>query len=327
MARAALVTGGTGFIGAHLARALVADGARVTLMDNGFRSTRDATIDELVRSGSVETVDCDLTRAADVARVSGQFDEVYHLAAIVGVRYADERPAEVLRTNVLATINLVDWLPRSGAKRVLLASTSEVYAATVDRGLAPVPTSEDVLLSIGDGTIPRYSYGLSKMVSEMLVREAARRDGYEQTIVRFHNVYGPRMGYEHVVPQVLERIARRETPFVVFGARQRRAFCYVDDAVASTLALMRSPNAAGQLVNVGNDQEETAIRDLVDMLFEITGYHAETQERPAPAGSVDRRCPDLSRLRELVGEQHYTPLHEGLAATAAWYREHARAVV
>jgi UDP-glucose 4-epimerase/UDP-glucuronate decarboxylase len=324
MARAALITGGTGFIGAHLARTLVAEGVRVTLVDNGFRSRRDAAIEEILRLGQAEVIDCDLTRAEEFAKVGGPYDEVYHLAAIVGVRYANERPAEVLRANVLATINLVDWLPASGLKRVLLASTSEVYAATVDRGLAPVPTPEDVLLSVGDGSVPRYSYGLSKIVSEMLVRESARRDGYEQTTVRFHNIYGPRMGYEHVVPQVLERIARREAPFAVYGARQKRAFCYVDDAVTSVLDLMRSPRAAGRLVNVGNDQEEIEIRDLVRLLFEITGYNAEVEERPAPQGSVDRRCPDLSLLRDLIGDRRPTPLRQGLATTAAWYRDHAR---
>lgn len=324
MTRAVLVTGGTGFIGAHLAQALLADGAAVTIVDNGFRSSNDAAIDDLAHLGPLQIVNCDLTRAEEVARLAGPFDEVYHLAAIVGVRYANERPYEVLRTNILATINLLDWLRTKAPRRLLLASTSEVYAATVDRGLAPVPTSEDVLLSIGDGRVRRYSYGLSKIVSEVLVRESARRDGYEQTIVRFHNVYGPRMGYEHVVPQVLERIARREAPFTVYGAGQSRAFCYVDDAVANVLALVRSPGAAGQLVNVGNDREEIQIRHLVRLLFDVTGYNATVEERPAPEGSVERRCPDLTLLRQLVGEQRFTPLRGGLAATAAWYRENAR---
>lgn len=324
MSRRALITGGTGFIGAHLARALVSEGTTVTLADNGFRSARDDTIDALLRAGGADYVEADLTRPGDLGKLRGPYDEIYHLAAIVGVRYASERPADVLRTNVLITINLLDWVRANGVGRLFLASTSEVYAATVDRGLAPVPTPESVLVSFGDGSIARYSYGLSKIVSEMLVRESARRDGYEQLTVRFHNVFGPRMGYEHVIPQLLERILRREAPFRLFGARQRRAFCYVDDAVASVLALMRSPSAAGHVVNVGNDHDETVIRDLAGMLFAITGYDAAIEEHPAPEGSVERRCPDLTLLRQLIGEPRFTPLRAALATTAAWYRDHAR---
>src|SRR5262249_14611432 len=160
------------------------------------------------------------------------------LAAIVGVRYANEIPARVLRTNLLLTINVLDAMRSLGARRLLFTSTSEVYAATVERGLAPVPTPEDVLLSVGDGLTDPFSYGLSKIAGEMLVRQCAVRDGYEQVTVRFHNVYGPRMGHDHVIPEVLDRIRAREDPFRVYGADQKRAFCYVDDAVEAILALM-----------------------------------------------------------------------------------------
>jgi UDP-glucose 4-epimerase/UDP-glucuronate decarboxylase len=129
------------------------------------------------------------------------------------------------------------------------------------------------------------------------------------------------MGAEHVIPELCLRAQRREDPFRLFGADQRRAFCHVDDAVEAIRLLVRMPEAWGSIVNVGNDTEETRIADLARLVLRVAGFTPTLDTRPAPAGSVDRRCPDLTRLRALTGYAPKVDLEAGVRQTFAWYRE------
>ena len=241
------------------------------------------------------------------------------LAAVVGVRNVERDPSRVMRTNTLALLHLLDWLPGQG-ETLFLASTSETYAGSVARGLAPVPTAEDVPLLIEDVAAPRAAYAISKLAGEAAVLHAARARGLRCVIGRFHNVYGPRMGADHVIPELSLRAIRREDPFRVYGAGQRRAFCHVGDAVEATLRLMSADGALGRIVNIGNDTEETLIEDLLALVLRCAGHRPAIERVPAPAGSVDRRCPDLTRLRALTGFAPKVSLETGVAETFAWYR-------
>jgi UDP-glucuronate decarboxylase len=314
-----LILGGAGFIGYHLAARLAAEGHALTLVDDFSRGQRDAEIEALCARPEVTLVQADLTRADALRELPARWDFVYMLAAVVGVRNVETDPARVIRTNTLAVMHLLDWLaPDSGM--LFFASTSETYAGGVLAGTVPVPTPEDVPLSIPDVAAPRFAYAASKILGEAAVIHTARARGLHAVIGRFHNVYGPRMGADHVIPELSLRALRREDPFRVYGTDQRRAFCHVSDAVEAMLRLVPTPAASGQIVNIGNDGEETRIEDLASLVLREAGFEPRLERVAAPAGSVARRCPDIGRLRELTGFVPKVSLDAGVRETFAWYR-------
>jgi UDP-glucose 4-epimerase/UDP-glucuronate decarboxylase len=246
------------------------------------------------------------------------WDQVYMLAAVVGVRNVEKNPGRVIRTNTLSLLNVLDWL--EPGTRLFFASTSEVYAGGVDAGLVPVPTPETVPLVVADVTAPRFTYGISKLLGEAAVTHIASAKLVPYVIGRFHNIYGPRMGADHVIPELLLRALNREDPFTVYGTEQTRAFCYVEDAVEAMERLMATEAAAGEIVHIGNDTEETNIKDLAELVLRVVDFHPAVQAMPAPPGSVARRCPDLTRLRDLTGYKPRVSLDEGVRWTFDWYR-------
>lgn len=311
-----LILGGAGFIGLHLTRRLLAEGHAVTIVDD-FSRGRD---DPELASVDAEVLHADLTAPSCYRDIPHGWDQIYMLAAVVGVRNVDKDPARAIRINTLALLNTLDWM-RPG-ERLFFASTSEVYADGVGAGIVPVPTPETVPLMVRDISAPRFAYGTSKMLGEAAVIHTARAKGLPYVIGRFHNVYGPRMGAAHVIPEVALRALRREDPFTMFGADQSRAFCHVDDAVDAVHRLMTEEAAEGQIVHIGNDTEETNIGDLIKLILNITDHHPTLEYRPAPAHSVARRCPDLTRLRSLTGYAPAVPLDEGVRRTVDWYARH-----
>jgi UDP-glucose 4-epimerase/UDP-glucuronate decarboxylase len=315
-----LVLGGAGFIGCHLASRLAAEGHALTLVDDLSRGRRDEAILALTARPNVRLVEADLTKAGALDALPREWEQVYMLAAVVGVRNVETDPARVIRVNTLALLHLLDWMPGRG-EVLFFASTSETYAGGVAAGHLPVPTPETVPLGVPDVAAPRFAYAASKMLGEAAVIHTARARGLRAVIGRFHNVYGPRMGADHVIPELSLRALRGEDPFRVFGAEQRRAFCHVADAVEALTRLMATEAAWGQVVNIGNDTEETPIEDLVAMILRTARVRPVVERRPAPPGSVPRRCPDIGRLRALTGFAPKVSLESGVAETFAWYRE------
>jgi nucleoside-diphosphate-sugar epimerase len=317
LSRRVLVTGGAGFIGLHLVRRLVEEGADVTVADDLSRGGVDRDLQQI--ADSVTLIPVDVTDPVSLARLDGSFDEIYHLAAVLGVKRVLRDPLRVVDVNLAGTLNLLRRLDELGGGRLLLASTSEVYAWTRRFHSLPVPTPEDVPLALTDLADPRSSYAASKIVAELAAMQWASARGREHVIVRYHNVYGPRMGYDHVVPELYQRAQAGQDPLVVYSPQHRRAFCYVSDAVEGTLAAMRSAGASGSTVNLGNDREECTIEELARRLLAVAGLERELEGRPAENDPVERRCPDLARARLLLGYEPRVTLVEGLERTVAWY--------
>jgi len=316
-----LITGATGFIGLHLAALHLASGDTVTLADVRDGGESDREFCDAVGQPNARFVRADLTTAGGWAALGGGYDFVYHLAAVNGTELFYSQPHEVLRTNLLATIHGLDWFAANcRAGKVLFTSSNEAYAGALDAfGVLPLPTPEDVPLVVADVTNPRWSYGGSKLVGEQLFLHYATAYGLRAVIVRPHNFYGPRAGSRHVIPQLIDRIVRRVDPFPLYGPDETRSFCYIGDAVTALRSTMLSDRTDGAILHIGSTVE-TRIGDLADALFDIAGWRPDRiVAEPSPPGSVRRRLPDVSRLREATGWAGTTPLADGLRQTYAWY--------
>jgi nucleoside-diphosphate-sugar epimerase len=229
-----------------------------------------------------------------------------------------ERPYEVLRHTTLPTFALVErYLASRRVGRFIYAGSSESYAGTVSKFGWPVPTAEDVPLCIEDPTNVRWSYAVSKLHGEVLTCSACQQFGVPFTAIRYHNVYGPRMGDKHVVPDFFERMERGE--YVLHGHEDTRSFLYIDDAIEATRQLSLASSAANQIVNVGSDHEVT-IAHLGALMMRAAGLDAPIRLLPSPKGSVRRRAPDLAKLRSLIGFEPQWSLERGLSETLRWHR-------
>jgi UDP-glucose 4-epimerase/UDP-glucuronate decarboxylase len=321
MAERVLITGGAGFVGLHLARYLLRHGSEVTLLDDFSRGRADRELDELRAHAQVVTHD--LTHPIPDALLRGTFDSVYHLAGIVGVQRVQADPSGVLNVNLRAALNLLDWCRRTSPGTVFFSSTSEVADGAARLGLSAFPTPEDLPFVLARPRAPRATYALSKLCAEVLFWH--QEPGLRVRIGRYHNVYGPRMGDDHVIPQFIARGLARHDPFAVYGAAQSRAFCYVDDAVAATVAMTRLDTDRPVVANIGDDSAEIRIGLLAERVVALCGYRPVLRELDPPPGSPERRLPDLSVLRDEIGYRPRTSLEAGLQATYEWYA--ARAAV
>lgn len=327
--RKILITGGAGFIGFHLVQQLVQDAAdEITIVDDFSRGRLDPELEQLTARKGVVVKSGDLTEQETWGMLGGGYDEIYHLAAVVGVRNVRTRPDHVIRVNALSTLHFLDWFIDGGGEKALFSSTSEVYAWTHRAYGLPVPTPEDCPCCITDFADPRSTYAGTKIFGELAVTHYCRSHGRRFVIVRYHNVYGPRMGMDHVIPELFKRARDGQDPLVVYSVDHQRAFCYVSDAVAATIAAMREPKADAETINIGNDREEIRIGDLAKRLVHLAGLHVDLAPQPAPHDPVERRSPDLRRAREVLGYEPRVGLDEGLEKTLGWYeKELSRAAV
>lgn len=319
----ALITGGAGSIGLHLTRRLAADGWRVTLLDSFRRACRDEDLERVLAHAGVDLLHADLAEPGVVAAAGDGYTHVFHLAAMLGVEQVLDHPHEVLRSNAVTTLHALDIAGRQPSlQRCVFASTSEVYAGTLLHFGVELPTPESTPLALPALEQPRTSYMLSKLYGEALCLHS----GLPVTIVRPHNVYGPRMGHAHVIPQMLERAHRltREQNFEVPSAGHTRTFCFVDDAVEMIARLADAPQAVGQAVNVGTQAPEIPMQDLAALVLSVVGRDAAVTPLPPTPGSPARRAPDMRRCAALTGYHSRVELREGIERTYTWYRRRFR---
>jgi nucleoside-diphosphate-sugar epimerase len=318
MMKTYLVTGGAGFLGSALVRRLVREGIRVRVFDNQSRGRFDRLADV---ADSIDYVSGDIRNPAEVERAVKGVDSVCHLAFVNGTGFFYTKPELVLEVGVKGIVNVLDACLQHNVSELVLASSSEVYAEP-----AAVPTSENVALSIPDPTNPRWSYSAGKIISEMMAINYGRTRLRRVLIFRPHNVYGPDMGWEHVIPQFVLRMHKlASTPgtvrFPIQGTgTQTRSFVFVDDFIDGLLAMLR----AGRHLNIYNigTQEEVSIADLAHRIGDLFGRRIEVVPGPPAAGGTSRRCPDIKKIAAL-GYTPRIPLREGLAITAKWYRDNA----
>ena len=199
----------------------------------------------------------------------------------------------------------------------MFTSTSETYAGTVEARHASIPTAENVPLMIQDISHPRFTYAITKMLGESGLIHYANAGYFEGVIVRYHNVYGPQMGFRHVIPHLVERFCRGEDPFKIYGHDQTRAFNFISDAVSGTI-LAAEVGASGEIFHIG-DVDEISIEELTKFIGDRLGFDGEYQYEETFPGSVSRRCPDISKARLALQYKPKVSWREGVAKTVDWY--------
>jgi nucleoside-diphosphate-sugar epimerase len=314
-----LVTGGSGFIGSALVKALLRAGETVRVLDDNSRGAL-RRLREVERD--VDFVNGDIRDAGAVDAAMRGIDEVHHLAFVNGTATFYSAPDLVLDVGVKGIVNVIDGCRRHGVGRLTLASSSEVYQSPPH-----VPTDERAPLVVPDPLNPRLSYGAGKIISEMMVINHGRKHFERVLIFRPHNVYGPDMGFDHVIPQFTVRLKRAAAaqssgplPFPIQGSgAETRSFCHIDDLVAGVM-IMREKGAHLGIYHVGT-MEEVSIADLARRMARIAGREIVLTPSAVLAGSTPRRCPDISKLAAL-GYTPRVPLNEGLPSTLEWYWDH-----
>ena len=304
----ALVTGGSGFIGSHLCERLLDDGYDVLCVDNYYSSTKD-NISHLLDNPRFEVIRHDVTFPLYV-----EVDEIYHLACPASPVHYQRDPVQTTKTAVHGSINMLGLAKRTGA-RILLTSTSEVYGDPHVH-----PQTEDYWGNVNP-IGPRACYDEGKRAAETLFFDYRRQHDLPIKVVRLFNTYGPRMHPSdgRVVSNFVVS-ALNDQPLTVYGeGNQTRSFQYIDDLIRALVTMMATDHEVTGPINIGNPGEFT-IKELADMVIEMTGTSAGIEYRPLPTDDPVRRQPDITRAKEILGWEPTIPLSEGLARTIDYFR-------
>jgi nucleoside-diphosphate-sugar epimerase len=317
-----LITGGAGFIGGHLAnRLLQNDGVQIDLLDNFSRAVHDPFLEQLKARPNVGLVEKDLLEHGSLDDLDDDYTHIVHFAAIVGVVHVLNKPYEVLRKNEGMMFAALDLAHRQkNLERFVFASTSEIVAGTLLQYGIDVPTPETTPICVPDPSDVRHTYLLSKLYGEALCHHS----GLPFTCVRPHNVYGPRMGLVHVVPELAKKIHALEEggELEVFSPDHKRAFCYVDDAVEIIARLMTGGDDCTGVFNLGTQDPEVTIKQVAQTVVDVIGKPVKLVDGPTMTGSPTRRCPDMSKTTSACGYASQVSLKDGISNTLAWYDEH-----
>ncbi len=322
-----LVTGGLGFIGSNLVRALVGNGHHVRVFDDSSRGSITRIQDIL---DSIEFVQGDIRDAPAVHDACKGMDMVCHLAYINGTEFFYSKPELVLEVGVKGMVNVLDGCIKHAVKEFLLTSSSEVYQTP-----PKIPTDETAPLIVPDPHNPRYSYGGGKIISELLAINYGRKYFERCFIVRPHNVYGPNMGYEHVIPQFISQMKQlcnknsKNTldvlDFKIQGdGTETRAFIYIDDFINGLLCVIQNGKHLG-IYHIGT-MDEISIGDVARMVALSFNKKIRLVPTPLQKGSTPRRCPDIEKLKSL-GFAPCVPLEVGIKKTVLWYQKYAQSKI
>lgn len=314
-----LITGGLGFIGSALVKSLIKKGYGVRVLDNQFRgaSRRLKGVE-----GKFEMVTGDIRNPQIVEKSCQGIDSVIHLAYINGTEFFYTKPELVLEVGVKGMVNILDACLKNKVEEIFLASSSEVYQTPLK-----IPTPENVPLIVPDPLNPRFSYGGGKIISELMTLNYGRKFFKRAVIFRPHNVYGPDMGWEHVIPQLilrLKKLSHKNNKVISLpiqgSGKETRAFIYIDDFARGFEKILQKGEHL-EIYNIGT-MEEVAIKDLAIKIGEVFNKKISIVPTKLSLGSTLRRCPDTLKLTKL-GFKPNVSLSNGLQKTAQWYNAFA----
>ena len=305
-----LVSGGAGFIGSNLVRALVAQGEEVTLLDV-FSTGRRTNLEGI--EGQIRVVEGSVLDPCAIEEAFQGVSHVLHLAAIASVQRSVEAPLRCHQVNTEGTLRVLLAAREHGVRRVVLASSSAVY------GDAPgLPKRESMQPD------PLSPYALTKQVGEVYGRIFSSIMGLGVVSLRYFNVFGPHQSpdnhYAAVIPRFITRMLQGLPPIIYGDGMQTRDYCHVDNVVRASLLACLAPGAAGQLFNIASG-ERTDLLSLVRLLNSILGTQLQPLHEPPRAGEIRHSEADLSMARRVLGYESYVSFTDGLERTVRWYRD------
>jgi len=307
-----LVTGGSGFLGSAIVKRLVKNGDQVTVFDNQSRGSFSNL--QKIKS-SIRIINGDIRDKSQLQKAVHGNDSVIHLAYINGTEFFYKYPDVVLEVAVKGIMNVIDVAKEEGIESFYYASSSEVY-----NNPPVIPTPEKVPLLIPDPYNPRYSYSGGKILGELLTIHLGRKYFKRNIIFRPHNVYGPAMGKEHVIPQLIlkmKNMSKKVSSFQIQGnGKQTRSFIYIDDFVEGFMYVVNKGKNL-ETYNIGTNNE-IAIKKLCQIIAKEYGKKITIKAGNLQEGSPQRRCPDISKLNKLGFTPKIT-IAQGIHETALWY--------
>jgi len=318
-----LVTGGAGFIGYNISK-ILADNPNneVHIIDNLSKGKKDDEFQTLLVKNNVQFFERDLTKQHTFSEIDHYYQQIYHVAATVGVKTVSTKPVETIRNNSLSTLFLLEYVKEmKKPTKILFTSSCENYAGSITCCNVSVPTPENVPLCIEDIYNPRWSYAISKILGEAACIHYSKQYNFDATVIRYHNIYGPRMGTDHVIPEFIIRLKKDPSLLEMYGGDQYRTFCYCTDAAKMTINVMDSILSSGKVINIGNDENNIKISAIGKNLAKIMGIHPKLVEKGAPRGSVKKRIPDLTTIKKMNCYVEEIPFKRGLVEMYHWYNE------
>jgi len=307
-----LVTGGAGFIGSHLADALLSEGCHVAVLDN--LSTGNISNLKKIR-GEINFIEGDIRDPADIEKAAEGCDLIYHEAAVVSVVQTVKAPAPSALVNDIGTINVLDAARQQGIRRVILASSAAVYGDDSE-----VPNREEMPPS------PQSPYAIQKLSNELYARTFHDLFGLETVCLRYFNVFGPRQDpsspYSGVISIFMDHSVRRKQPVIYGDGNQYRDFVYVKDVVRANLLAAASPNAAGGRFNIGTG-ERVSIHALWQKVSGLSGFGEEPQYASPRPGDIVESVSSIARAETVLGYRPAYSFDKGLSETYAWFRNAA----
>jgi nucleoside-diphosphate-sugar epimerase len=308
-----LVTGGSGFVGQNLVPRLVERGHEVTVLDAQPAQHLEGKVEYEFVPGNVTDVDT-------VAKIfkGRQFDLVYHLAAIVGIRNYIERPFDLIDVNILGTRNLLHECLARGT-RMLFSSTSELFGKN-----PKIPWGEDDDRVVGTTKVERWAYGNTKAICEHMLFAAFKHKQFPMSIVRYFNLYGPMQHPTNVAPRLVCRTLSNQSPIVYDDGKMQRCFTFIDDAIEGTILAAERPEALGEAFNIGRDTPST-IGELAERIVKLSGRNVKIEyldprkEFGKSYEDIGTRTPRVEKAAKVLGWKATTELDEGLRKTIDWY--------
>ena len=312
MKKKILITGGAGFIGSYLAEEFKNEYG-VVIYDNYHRSSLEF-IPELVNSKDVEIVKGDILDIDTLEKAMQDVYAVIHLAAIAGVSSYHTAPLDTLRVNIFGNINVLDAMRRTGTKRIINFSSSEVYGVDADN------VSEEHPFNIGPVSEKRWVYATSKLTSEQFSLRYGEKYGIESTNVRPFNIYGPRQTGEGAISNFSKNLVVGK-PIVIYGdGEDVRSWCYISDLVDGIKLVFKKPESIGRSINIGNPSQTVTVNELAELIIKVYGK-GKVEFIKADHAPIRKRIPDVTLADELLGLQPKICLVDGLKATLEWHSE------
>ena len=315
-----IILGAAGFIGYHLSKNLQKlSNTNLILVDNFVRSARDNDFNSLTLCENVQFVEMDLSIQGSYSNLFQQGDIVINCVAFNGTNNFYKFPVDVVRHSAITAIYAAEYAAKATVSKYLYFGSAESYAGGINLGLTNVPTAENVPLIIDNPRNVRWSYAASKTMGEIATVANLNQYGLDAKIFRVHNIYGPRMGFDHVVPDLVRNFLSGK--FEVHGIKESRAFMYIDDLVFIITRFIFDDELDENLIYHIGSTQETKIQDLADLILKTLEIKQTVIPGPNLEGSVLRRIPDISLLKKRFDFRE-TDLKDGIRNYVDWFRKH-----